>query len=81
MDDYISVLLEHLSDRLPTAAGSEYYTCLARERAAYEALSNTLTPEQQELLLRYDERRNATACAVDEVYARQAFLLARSIFR
>ena len=81
MDDYISVLLEHLSDSLPAAAGSEYYTCLARERDAYEALFRTLTPDQQDLLLRYDERRNATACAMDELYARQAFLLARSIFR
>ena len=46
-----------------------------------EALRNTLSPEQRRLFLRYEEAHNALASVSEEIFARQAFLLAREIFR
>ena len=80
MEDYIDVLLEHLSEQRLTTQRSEYFFRLAREEDAYEALARTLTEEQRKLFAAYDEARNATASAAEDAYARAAFLLAKEIF-
>ena len=81
MQDYIDALLVYLSEQRFSGTGSEYFTRLACEEAAGEALCRTLTPEQHKLFLAYEAARNATASAAEDAYARQAFLLAKEIFR
>ena len=76
MEDYISVLLEHLSERRrPSAMSGEYLLCLTQEEAASEALRQALTKEQYHLFLAYEAARNATASVSEDDFARQAFLL------
>ena len=81
MEDYIDVLLQYISELRMETVSSEYLTRLAQEEAACEALEQTLTDEQHELFLRYDDARSATAGASEDAYARAAFLLAREIYR
>ena len=54
---------------------------LAQEEDAFTALSRTFTEEQKKLFLVYEDARNACAGASEDAYARQAFLLAKEIFR
>ncbi len=77
MEDYISVLLDYLSEYRRPVYGSE----ILRENAAREALDATFSPEQRELFLTYEDTRNASAAASEDALARAAFLLAREIFR
>lgn len=81
MKDYIDALLLYLSEQRYGAASSEYFIRLAQEEAACEALCRTLTKEQHKLFLAYEEAHNATASAAEDAYARQAFLLAKEVFR
>ena len=81
MEDYIDVLLTHLSEERFAFVSGEYFTRLTREEAAYESLVSTLTAEQKPLFHAYDHARSATADMAEESYARAAFLLAREIFR
>ena len=80
MDDYITVLLNHLTEHSPSA-NWEYLARQTRQNQAGEALLNTLYLEQRRLFLRYEEAHNALASVSEEIFARQAFLLAREIFR
>ena len=52
-----------------------------QEAQAADALCDTLSPEQRKLFLAYEAARNACASASEDAYARQAFLLAREIYR
>ncbi len=79
--DYIDILLSHLSEQRLSYANSEYFIHQKREQLAFKALADTLNDQQHELLLRYDEERNASASVSESLLARQAFLLAREIFR
>ena len=81
MDDYIDVLLESLADQRLSFLGHEYFTRLKQEAQAADALCDTLSPEQRKLFLAYEAARNACASASEAAYARQAFLLAREIYR
>ena len=81
MDDYIDVLLESLADQRLSFLGHEYSTRLKQEAQAADALCDTLSPEQRKLFLAYEAARNACASASEDAYARQAFLLAREIYR
>ena len=69
MDDYITVLLHDLEDRAQDFLPGDYHGAICREAAAAEALTASLTGEQHALFLAF------------EALARQAFLLAREIFR
>ena len=80
MDDYITVLLKRLTEHSPSA-NWESLVRQTRQNQAGEALRNTLSPEQRRLFLRYEEAHNALASVSEEIFARQAFLLAREIFR
>ncbi len=80
MDDYITVLLHDLEDRAQDFLPGDYHGAIRREAAAAEALTASLTGEQRALFLAFEESRNASA-AYQEALARQAFLLAREIYR
>ena len=77
MDDYITVLLDHLSDTRPFAISMEEL----QEQRALEALESTFTAEQKKLFLAYEDARNGSASVRQDQLARAAFLLARDIFR
>ena len=81
MEDDIDVLLTQLSEQRLSIVNSEYSTRLRQEEAAWEALSRTLTEQQRKLFLAYEEAQSACACLSEDAYARQAFLLAREIYR
>ena len=81
MDDYIDVLLESLADQRLSFLVHEYFTRLKQEAQTADALCDTLSPEQRKLFLAYEAARNACASASEDAYARQAFLLAREIYR
>ena len=80
MDDYITVLLHDLEDWAQDFLPGDYHGAICREAAAAEALTASLTGEQRALFLAFEESRNASA-AYQEALARQAFLLAREIYR
>ena len=80
-NDYISILLEDLSDRRLSFAGKDYFLAQEREHLAMEALSATLSEQQSRLLMNYEEEKNTAAGIAGDILARQAFLLAREIFR
>lgn len=81
MEDFITVLLDYLSEQRRATADSEYFARLAEENAAFEALQNSFTREQHKLFLAYEDARNACDSVSDDAYARAAFLLAREIYR
>ena len=59
MDDYLDALYQHLTEeRLPLARSSpDYFIRCRQEEAALNALLDTLSPEQRDLYLRYEEFR------------------------
>lgn len=79
--DYITVLLNDLEDRAPSFLDGAYYAAMAREDTALQALEETFTPEQHRLFRAYEDCRNDSAACYQDALARQAFLLARAIFR
>ena len=81
MEDYIDVLLEYLSGQRLSFLGHEYVLCQEQETLASQALFRTFTEEQQKLFLAYEDARNACASVSEDAFARQAFLLAREIYR
>ena len=79
--DYIDILLEDLNSRRLSFAGKEYFLAQQREQLALEALSATLSDRQNHLLLTYEAEKNAAASVSEDILARQAFLLAKEVFR
>ena len=79
--DYITVLLHDLEDRAQDFLPGDYHAAIRREAAAAEALTASLTKPQHALFLAFEESRNASAAAYQEALARQAFLLAREMYR
>ena len=81
MQDYIDVLLCHLPDQRHSALPGTYFPLQAREQQALNALLDSLTAGQRKLFLAYEEARNAAEGASEDAFARQAFLLAREVYR
>ena len=81
MQDYIDILLSHLSSTRQNALSGEYFSLQAREQQALNALLDSLTAGQRKLFLAYEEARNAAEGASEDAFARQAFLLAREVYR
>lgn len=81
MQDYIDVLLCHLADTRQNALPGEYFPLQVREQQALNALLDSLTAGQRKLFLAYEEARNAAEGASEDSFARQAFLLAREVYR
>ena len=81
MEDYIDVLLEALSGQRLSFLGHEYFIRQEQESLACQDLSRTFTEEQKTLFLAYEDAHNACASLSEDAYARQAFLLAKEIYR
>ena len=81
MQDYIDILLTAVEGNLFSHLGKDYFLSLRQEEAAWNSLRATLSEEQAALLDAYQDIRNSTAIAYGDAYARQAFLLAREIYR
>ena len=81
MDDYITVLLEDLDGRASDFLSGGYYAAIARESAASEALTAALNDDQRDLLLAWEDARNAADDLYQSALLRQAFLLGREVFR
>ena len=81
MQDYIDILLSHLSSARQNALPAESFPLQVREQQALNALLDSLTAGQRKLFLAYEEARNAAEGASEDAFARQAFLLAREVYR
>ena len=81
MQDYIDILLSHLSSARQNALPGEYFPLQAREYQTMDALTASFTAGQRKLFLAYEEARNAAEGASEDAFARQAFLLAREVYR
>lgn len=81
MQDYIDVLLCHLADTRQNALPGESFPLQVREQQALNALLDSLTAGQRKLFLAYEEARNSAEGASEDAFARQAFLLAREVYR
>lgn len=81
MQDYIDVLLCHLADARQNALPGESFPLQVREQQTLNALLDSLTAGQRKLFLAYEEARNAAEGASEDAFARQAFLLAREVYR
>ena len=81
MQDYIDVLLCHLSSARQSSLPGESFPLQVREQQALNALLDSLTAGQRKLFLAYEEARNAAEGASEDAFARQAFLLAREVYR
>ena len=81
MEDYIDVLLQYVvAQRLHTVV-CESPAHIAQEENTLSALTSTFTDEQRRLFRAYDTARSIRESDSEDAYARQAFLLARDIFR
>lgn len=78
MEDYIEILLEALEEHDREYPGGEYF---AQSGQAMETLDKTFSREQKKLFQDYEEKQNAADSTGRMALARQAFLLAREIFR
>ena len=81
MQDYIDVLLCHLADARQNALPGEYFPLQIQKQQTLNALLDSLTAGQRKLFLAYEEARNAAEGASEDAFARQAFLLAREVYR
>ena len=81
MQDYIDVLLCHLADARQSSLPGESFPLQVREQQTLNALLDSLTAGQRKLFLAYEEARNAAEGASEDAFARQAFLLAREVYR
>ena len=81
MENYISILLTELKDHWVDFLGGEYFLQKARKNHAEERLRETLSESQTDLFLTYEEQQNAAAALREDAIARQAFLLAKEIYR
>lgn len=81
MQDYIDILLSHLSNARQNTLPGESFPLQVREQQALNALLDSLTADQRKLFLAYEEARNAAEGASEDAFARQAFLLGREVYR
>ena len=81
MQDYIDVLLCHLSSARQSSLPGEAFPLQVREQQTLNALLDSLTAGQRKLFLAYEEARNAAEGASEDAFARQALLLAREVYR
>ena len=81
MEDYIDILIGALGEQGEDGPGRKYLVTEGRLVQAAEALEEALDEEQKELFSVYEERRNELAFISENHLARQAFLLAKEIYR
>ena len=80
MKDYIDILIESIQEQT-SFLGSDYYIQQAREYQAHDALIASLDSAQQHLYEIFEENRFKTDCIYENALLRQAFLLAREVYR
>lgn len=81
MEDYIEILLEALEEHDREYLGWDYFAQSDWAMEAMETLNQTLSHEQRELFRDYEEKQNAADSTGRMAFARQAFLLAKEIYR
>ncbi len=81
MEDYIDILLTSFGEQWTDFLSGDYFLAKARLDNAEEALQKTLSESQIKLFLSYEEHRNAVAVYREACMTRQAFLLAKEIYR
>ena len=81
MSDYIDILLSALEEEMYSHLGEDYFLASQREDQAADALRATLSADQNDLFDAYEDARSESQSAYQDAFARQAFLLARTIFR
>ena len=81
MEDYIQILLDYLTERREASLGWNHRLQSDRVLQAMEALEETLTDSQKKLFAAYEDTRDEADAAGEMALARQAFLLAREIYR
>lgn len=81
MKGYIHILLEALEEHDREYLGWEDFLRSERAAEAAEALDQTFSDEQRGLFQEYEDRRAAAENGYRTALARQAFLLAREIYR
>ena len=81
MDDYIAVLLDEMEEHWSDFMDGAYFLEEQQRKQAAQALIDTLSESQMDLFLSYEERQNAVAVLREESMTRQAFLLAREMYR
>lgn len=81
MEDYIEILLEELNNRRQDLLSGEYFIQSHKTLQAAKALHETLSEPQKELFLAFEAQSNRTAAISEAALARQAFLLAKEIYR
>lgn len=81
MRDYIDVLLDNMEEQWAAFLDGEYFLQKARTDHAERALQETLSESQTELFTTYEEQHTAATAIREAALARQAFLLAKEIYR
>ena len=81
MENYIDILLASFEEQWVDFLSRDYYLERARLENAEEALWQTLSESQIELFLSYEGHRNAVAFHRETCTTRQAFLLAKELYR
>lgn len=81
MKDYIQILLEYLAERRETYSSWNHCAQSDKVLQALEALEESLTAPQKKLFSAYEDARDEADAAGEMALARQAFLLARDIYR
>ncbi len=81
MQDYIDILLSHLMATRQGTLPEEYLSFKTQEQQALNALQSSFSDSQDTLFLSYEETRNAAEAISMTAFARQAFLLAREVYR
>ena len=81
MEDYITILLEALEECDREYLAGEYFAQSAQAMEAMETLERTFSQEQKELFQDYEEKQNAADDTRGRALTRQAFLLAKEIYR
>lgn len=81
MENYIDILLEALEEHDREYLGWEYFVQSEQAMEALETLNKTLSHEQRKLFEDYEDKQTALEATGRMALARQAFLLAKEIYR
>ena len=81
MEDYITILLEALEECDREYLEGEYFVQSAQAMEAMETLEKTFSHEQRILFQDYEEKQNVADDTRVRALTRQAFLLAKKIYR
>ena len=81
MEGYIKILLEALEEHDREYLGWKYFVQSDQVMEAMETLDKTFSHEQRKLFQDYEDKQTALDATGRMALARQAFLLAKEIYR